>query len=119
MAYGLEIRDSSNNIVIGENQSFVRLIDSIRVPLHTGVATSTYNIPKFNDNLGMFTWSVESYGLDSTGENYETFRNPLIFFDSLNWNNSTKVFRVNHRSVGNFESGTQGAYVQFYFLHFR
>ena len=118
MAYGLEIRDSNNKIVIGENQTFVRFVDSVRVPLHTGVTTSTYSVPNFDDTLGMFTWATESYGKDSTGENYTTFES-LIFYDSLHWNNNTKVFTVNHRSVGSFESGTQGAYVQFYFIHFR
>lgn len=118
MAYGLRINDASGKTIIGANQTFLRLVHKIRVPLHTGVSTSTYNVPLFDDSQGLFTWAPEAYSMNSGDNEHEGVGVPLIFYDSLNWNNSTKVFTVNHRSVGASDPH-QGAYFQVYFLHYR
>ena len=118
MASGLRINDANGKTIIGANQTFLRLVHKIRVPLHTGVATSTYSVPLFNDSQGLFTWAPEAYSMNSGDNNSEQVGVPLIFYESLNWNNTTKVFTVTHRSIGSFNP-YQGAYFQVYFLHYR
>lgn len=118
MPFGLRINDASGKTIIGANQTFLRLVHKIRVPLHTGVTTSTYNVPLFDDSQGLFTWAPEAYS-DSNGDNNEGGVGvPLVFYKSLNWNNSTKIFTVTHGNIGAFNP-YQGAYFQVYFLHYR